>query len=122
MRGVKIEIGSTSYLVALLASEYYVELLVFDDEKSKIISGSIKWDGCSNLLSHEVIHFCGYKSIDEFGKLLKALHYLADTSMLRSEENLPYPDGVDFLNIEVETLENDTENLSNAEKILSALT
>lgn len=43
-----------------------------------MLSGSIKWDGCSNFaLEDEPLHFCGRSDIEEFADLLSAVYDLA---------------------------------------------
>lgn len=43
-----------------------------------MLSGSIKWDGCSNLtIEDEPLHFCGRSSMEEFTALLLAIYSLA---------------------------------------------
>lgn len=42
------------------------------------ISGSIKWDGCSDLtIEDEPLHFCGRSNMEEFAALLSAIYDLA---------------------------------------------
>jgi hypothetical protein len=42
------------------------------------ISGSIKWDGCSDMsIDDEPLHFCGRDNVEEFAALLSAIYDLA---------------------------------------------
>jgi hypothetical protein len=42
------------------------------------LSGSIKWDGCSDIkIDDEPLHFCGRDDAEEFAALLSALYGLA---------------------------------------------
>lgn len=43
-----------------------------------VISGSIKWDGCSDItVDDELLHFCGRSDMEEFTALLSAIYDLA---------------------------------------------
>lgn len=43
-----------------------------------MLSGSIKWDGCSDLtIEDEPLHFCGRSDMEEFAKVLSAIYDLA---------------------------------------------
>lgn len=43
-----------------------------------MLSGSIKWDGCSNLtIEDEPLHFCGRSNIEKFAEVLSAIYGLA---------------------------------------------
>lgn len=43
-----------------------------------MLSGSIKWDGCSNInIDDDPLHFCGRSDVEEFAKLLSAIYDLA---------------------------------------------
>lgn len=43
-----------------------------------MLSGSIKWDGCSDLtIEDEPLHFCGRSDIEEVAKVLSAIYDLA---------------------------------------------
>lgn len=43
-----------------------------------MLSGSIKWDGCSDLtVEDEPLHFCGRSDMGEFAKALSAIYDLA---------------------------------------------
>lgn len=42
------------------------------------LSGSVKWDGCSNIIiDDEPLHFCGRSDVKEFSTLLSAIYDLA---------------------------------------------
>lgn len=42
------------------------------------LSGSIKWDGCSDMtIDDEPLHFCGRSNAEEFAALLEAIYDLA---------------------------------------------
>jgi hypothetical protein len=42
------------------------------------LSGSIKWDGCSDItINDEPLHFCGRDDMEEFAALLSAIYDLA---------------------------------------------
>lgn len=42
------------------------------------ISGSIKWDGCSDItIDDEPLHFCGRSNMEEFAAVLSAIYDLA---------------------------------------------
>lgn len=42
------------------------------------LSGSIKWDGCSDItIDDEPLHFCGRGDAEEFAQLLTAIYNLA---------------------------------------------
>lgn len=42
------------------------------------LSGSIKWDGCSDVsIDDEPLHFCGRSDMEKFGRLLAAIYDLA---------------------------------------------
>jgi hypothetical protein len=42
------------------------------------VSGSIKWDGCSDIsIDDEPLHFCGRDNAEEFAALLSAIYDLA---------------------------------------------
>jgi hypothetical protein len=42
------------------------------------VSGSIKWDGCSDIsIDDEPLHFCGRDNAEEFATLLSAIYDLA---------------------------------------------
>lgn len=43
-----------------------------------VLSGSIKWDGCSDItIDDEPLHFCGRSDVEEFTALLSAIYDLA---------------------------------------------
>lgn len=43
-----------------------------------VLSGSIKWDGCSDItIDDEPLHFCGRSDMEEFAGLLSAIYDLA---------------------------------------------
>jgi hypothetical protein len=43
-----------------------------------MLSGSIKWDGCSDItIDDEPLHFCGRQHMEEFGALLSAIYNMA---------------------------------------------
>lgn len=43
-----------------------------------MLSGSIKWDGCSDItIDDEPLHFCGRQHMEEFSELLSAIYDLA---------------------------------------------
>jgi hypothetical protein len=49
------------------------------DNSQRCISGSIKWDGCSNLRifpDENFVHFCGKSAAVEFGELFGRLYEL----------------------------------------------
>lgn len=47
-------------------------------EAQVFMSGSIKWDGCSDItIDDEPLHFCGRSSMEEFTALLPAIYDLA---------------------------------------------
>jgi hypothetical protein len=42
------------------------------------LSGSVKWDGCSDItIDDEPLHFCGRSNMEEFAALLSAIYDLA---------------------------------------------
>jgi hypothetical protein len=53
--------------------------LVEDRASAQVmLSGSIKWDGCSDLtIDDEPLHFCGRQHMEEFTALLSAIYDLA---------------------------------------------
>lgn len=43
-----------------------------------ILSGSVKWDGCSDIsIDDDPLHFCGREDVEEFAAILTALYDLA---------------------------------------------
>jgi hypothetical protein len=43
-----------------------------------VLSGSIKWDGCSNMtIDDEPLHFCGRSDVEEFATVLSAIYDVA---------------------------------------------
>lgn len=52
---------------------------VEDREAAQVmLSGSIKWDGCSDMtIEDEPLHFCGRSDMEEFALLLSAIYDLA---------------------------------------------
>jgi len=55
------------------------------DKAQVYLSGSIKWDGCSNMQFDEqenvMLHFCGKHNIEKLGTLLSRLYELAAEMM-----------------------------------------
>lgn len=50
------------------------------------LSGSIKWDGCSDItIDDEPLHFCGRADMEEFSALLSAVYDLAAELILSYE-------------------------------------
>lgn len=57
------------------------------DEAQRVISGSIKWDGCSNITLFEdeqgFVHFCGKDGAAMYGKLLEEIYNIATAQIPR---------------------------------------
>lgn len=90
------------YYVAYKVHEYWLEVSVYEagrwtdgglwyrtddcretekiEEAEVVVSGSVKWDGCSNWDFHTdecMAHFCDRKGLTDFGELLGRLWDLA---------------------------------------------
>lgn len=84
------------YQVIAENHEHFVEFLIFDEIDDKwmndyaepIISGSIKWDGCSNWDFSKQYHFCSKTDAKNFGDLLPKLYEWASELMPENKENL----------------------------------
>jgi hypothetical protein len=66
-----------------------------DDDQELSISGSVKWDGCSNFtFADECFHFCSRDGMENIGQLLARIYdmsqyYLEDKSMDRDGKDHP---------------------------------
>lgn len=62
------------------------------EEAQVFMSGSLKWDGCSNVKFDEqdnsMLHFCGLSGWQNLAKAIEKLHELAVEIMPRADESL----------------------------------
>lgn len=58
------------------------------DEAKPILTGSIKWDGCSNFqFPDDCYHWCGRKDAADFGKMIDRLYERAASMIKAWDDN-----------------------------------
>lgn len=71
---------------------HYIRFMVYeglgdDVPDEECLTGTIKWDGCSNFQHGICLHFCGRAMAKEFGELLQKLYDVAAELLPEHAEN-----------------------------------
>ncbi len=71
-------------------SKLSVNFTIFEHEEADepMVSGSVKWDGCSNWNTEECLHFCCRNQAKDLGDILAACYDWAAELMPEQVDNL----------------------------------
>jgi hypothetical protein len=69
------------YRINYTVKELWVEFEIWKDlcnGDDKVASGYLKWDGCMNIQTDGIAHFCGEDAAANFGKLFTVIYDKAE--------------------------------------------